>query len=54
MPFKSKAQVKYLYSQKPELAKKWSKENPKQNLKALPKKLKRSKRLKGSRTSRAS
>jgi hypothetical protein len=40
MPFKSKQQVKYLFSQKPELASKWRKENPKQNLKALPKKLK--------------
>ena len=41
MPFKSKQQVKFLYSQKPELAKKWSKENPQQNLKALPKKVKK-------------
>jgi hypothetical protein len=40
MPFKSKQQVKYLYSQKPALAKRWRKENPKQNLKALPKKAK--------------
>ena len=40
MPFKSKQQVKFLYSQKPELAKKWREENPEQNLKKLPKKLK--------------
>jgi hypothetical protein len=40
MPFKSKQQVEYLYSQKPELAKKWRKENPKQNLKRLPKRAK--------------
>jgi hypothetical protein len=40
MPFKSKQQVKYLFSQEPQLAKKWRKENPKQNLKALPKKVK--------------
>ena len=39
MPFKSKQQVKFLFSQKPQLAKKWRKENPKQNLKSLPKKL---------------
>jgi len=43
MPFKSKQQVKYLYSQKPKLAEKWRKENPKQNLKSLPKKVKRKK-----------
>ena len=43
MPFKSKQQVKYLYSQKPALAKKWAKENPKQNLKSLPKKAKKKK-----------
>jgi hypothetical protein len=41
MPFKSKQQVKYLYSQKPKLAKKWRKENPKQKLKSLPKKVKK-------------
>jgi GNAT superfamily N-acetyltransferase len=36
MPFKSKQQVKFLFSQKPQLAKKWRKEHPKQNLKSLP------------------
>ena len=43
MPFKSKQQVKFLFSQKPELAKKWREENPQQNLKSLPKKVKKKK-----------
>jgi hypothetical protein len=40
MPFKSKQQVKFLYSQKPELAKKWREEFPRQDLQKLPKKVK--------------
>jgi hypothetical protein len=40
MPFKSKQQVKYLFSQKPEVAKKFRKHNPNQNLKRLPRKAK--------------
>lgn len=44
MPFKSKAQVKFLFSQKPELARKWRKEHPKQNLKSLPKKVNKKKK----------
>jgi len=38
MPFKSKAQVKFLYANYPEMAKRWRAEHPKQNLKNLPKK----------------
>jgi hypothetical protein len=44
MPFKSKAQVKFLFSQKPELAKKWRKEYPNQKLKSLPNKVKKKKK----------
>lgn len=29
MPFKSDAQKKWMYANKPEMAKKWQKENPK-------------------------
>ena len=36
-PFRSKAQMKYLYINHPEIAKRWSKEFPNQNTKALPK-----------------
>jgi len=43
MPFKSKQQVKYLFSQEPQLAKKWRKENPKQSLKSLPKRVSKKK-----------
>lgn len=41
MPFKSKKQRAYLYSQKPEIAKKWEKETPKG--KKLPKYAKKKK-----------
>ncbi len=34
MPFKSKAQQRWMYENKPEMAKRWAKETP--NLKALP------------------
>jgi len=39
MPFQSEAQRKFLYSQHPEIAKRWSKEYP--NQKNLPKRVKR-------------
>lgn len=39
MPFKSKAQRKWMYSQKPKMAKEWEKKTPK-NI-ALPKKKKK-------------
>jgi hypothetical protein len=38
MPFKSKAQQRFMFSQHPEIAKKWAKETP--NIKKLPKKKK--------------
>lgn len=37
MPFKSKQQAKFMFSQKPEMAKRWAKETP--SIKALPKKV---------------
>lgn len=40
MPFKSKDQAKWMFSQKPKMAKKWAKETP--SLKKLPKKASRS------------
>lgn len=42
MPFKSQAQRKYLYSQKPEIAKEFAEKTPKG--KKLPKKLKKGKK----------
>jgi hypothetical protein len=36
MPFKSKAQRKFLYSQHPDIAKRWAKEYPNQDVKDLP------------------
>jgi hypothetical protein len=36
MPFKSKAQQKWMFSQKPEMAKRWAKETP--DIKKLPEK----------------
>jgi hypothetical protein len=42
MPFKSKAQMKYLYANKPEMAKQWAKETP--DIKKLPKKKKAKKK----------
>lgn len=38
MPFKSKAQMKWMYSNKPKMAKKWAKETP--NIKKLVSRLK--------------
>jgi hypothetical protein len=37
MPFKSKAQAAFLYSQHPDIAKRWSKEFPNQDFSKLPK-----------------
>jgi len=39
MPFKSKAQVRFMYSQHPEIAKRWAKETLK--IKKLPEKVKK-------------
>jgi hypothetical protein len=36
MPFKSKAQARYLFAREPEVAKRWSKETP--SMKKLPEK----------------
>lgn len=36
MPFKSKAQMRLLYAKHPEIAKRWSKEFPNQDVKNLP------------------
>ena len=44
MPFKSKDQEKWMFANKPKMAKKWAKETP--NQKALPKKVKSSKSAK--------
>jgi len=45
MPFKSKAQVKWMFANKPAMAKKWAKHT--KNIKGLPKKvLKKSKQKK--------
>ena len=37
MPFKSKAQERWMFSQHPEMAKRWAKETP--NIKGLPEKV---------------
>jgi hypothetical protein len=42
MPFKSKAQQKWMFSNKPKMAKRWTKETP--NIKALPAKKKAKKK----------
>ena len=39
MPFKSKAQEKFLFANKPEMAKEWADETP--NIKSLPNKVKK-------------
>jgi hypothetical protein len=39
MPFKSKAQQKWMFTNKPKMAKKWAKET--KNFKKLPKKVKK-------------
>lgn len=41
MPFKSQAQRKYLYSQKPEIAKEFAEHTSKAQMKKLPKKVKK-------------
>lgn len=41
MPFKSKAQEKWMFANKPKMAKQWADETP--NIKALPEKLKKKK-----------
>jgi hypothetical protein len=45
MPFKSKAQQKYMFATMPETAKKWAKETP--NMKRLPKKAARKPQRRG-------
>ena len=40
MPFKSKAQAAYLYSQKPEIAKEFAEHTPKSAYKKMPEKVK--------------
>ena len=44
MPFKSKDQAKWMFSQKPEMAKEWASKTP--NIKALPNKVKARKGVK--------
>lgn len=41
MPFKSKAQMREMFANQPEIAKRWAKETP--NIKKLPEKLKKKK-----------
>lgn len=36
MPFASKAQMRFMYANHPEIARRWRKEYPNQNLKKLP------------------
>lgn len=48
MPFQSEAQMKYLYSQHPDVAKKFAEETPKSAYKDLPKKKKKGKGMMGS------
>ena len=43
MPFKSKAQQKFLFSQKPEIAKEFAEHTSKKQFKNLPKKVKKRK-----------
>jgi len=43
MPFKSKAQMRYLYATHKDIAERWRKEYPNQNLKKLPEKKKKGK-----------
>ncbi len=43
-PFRSKAQMAYLAINHPEIAKRWAKEFPNQNRKALPKHVKKGKK----------
>ena len=46
MPFKSKAQERFLFSQHPDIAKRWAAETP--SIKALPKKVGKGQTVKGS------
>jgi len=41
MPFKSKAQMKYLYAKEPEVAKEFANKTSKKTLKKLPEKVKK-------------
>lgn len=47
MPFKSKAQAKWMFANKPKMAKEWAEETP--NIKKLPRRLKKKKSSKDSR-----
>jgi hypothetical protein len=42
MPFKSKAQQKFMFAKHPKIAKRWAKET--KNMKSLPKRVKKSKK----------
>ena len=44
MPFKSKAQERWMFSQHPDMAKRWAKETP--NIKSLPQKVSSAKHVK--------
>ena len=41
MPFKSKAQQRFMFSQHPDIAKRWAHEMPKGSIKGLPEKAKK-------------
>jgi hypothetical protein len=45
MPFKSKTQQKWMFANKPEMAKEWADETP--NIKSLPNKVKKKPKAKG-------
>lgn len=45
MPFKSKAQMKYLYSQNPNIAKEFAEKTTKKAIKKLPKKVIKKKKV---------
>jgi hypothetical protein len=47
VPFKSKSQERWMFSQKPEMAKQWAAETP--SIKALPNKVGKGQTVKGSR-----
>lgn len=44
MPFKSKAQMKYLYAKEPEVAKEFAEKTSKKQMKSLPAKVKKKKK----------
>jgi len=52
MPFKSKAQMRWMYSQKPEMAKEWASVTP--SAEALPERKKNGKRKKAKKSKKAS